>query len=266
MIIKIKKLFSQIFEILSRPEMSLLPGQLAYFFVLALVPTITIITFVASFIEVPLSELSVYYAIELPSNVFSLLEPIKINSGGVSYLIIFLVTMYISSNGMNSVIISANKMYGVKEYNFFKARIKALFMVLIIVSLFVFILVIPFFGSFIMQLLSKIIKYEFIFKIITLVRYPFLILIMYLFLKTIYILAPDKEIAPRSVNPGALLCSVGWVLSTYIYILYLTRFANYNRYYNSLGDVVALMFLIYILAYIFVIGMAINYKKENLKE
>ena len=155
MIKKVKSVFGQLFKILSRPEMSQLPGQLAYFFVLALIPTITIIAFVAGLVAVPLGKLSVYYAIEIPANLHALLEPIKIQTGSISYIIIFLVTMYISSNGMNSVIIAANKICGIKEYNFFKARIKALFMVLIIVVLFIIILVIPVFGSFIMQLLSK---------------------------------------------------------------------------------------------------------------
>lgn len=263
MIKKLKNIFNQILKILSRPEMSLLPGQLAYFFVLALVPTLTVITFVTGLIAVPLSKLSTYYAIDIPANIHALLEPIKIKSGSISYIIIFLITMYISSNGMNSVIIAANNIYEIKEYNFFKARLKALFMVLIIVILFIFILVIPVFGSFIMQLLPKIIQSEFILGVINLIKYPFLLLILYFFMKTIYMLAPDKKIPSKCATPGAMFCSIGWFVSTYIYIQYLTRFANYNKYYNSLGDVVALMFMIYILAYIFVIGMAINYKKEK---
>jgi len=263
MIVRFKNLIKEIFEILSRPEMSLLPGQLAYFFVIALVPTITIISFFAGLLEVPISQLSLYYAIELPTNAFSLLEPIKLKAGNISYIIIFIVTFYIASNGMNSVIISANNVYGIKEYNFFKARIKALIMVLIIISLFIVMLLIPIFGSFVMQLLSKIIKYKIIFNIIAFFRYPFFLLFIYIFIKTIYMMAPDKTVKSKNVVPGSIFCSIGWVASTYIYILYLTVFADYNKYYNSLGDVVALMFLIYILAYIFVIGMAINYKKET---
>ena len=41
--LKLKEFFDNFVKVMLRPEMAILPGQLAYFFVLAIVPTITLI-------------------------------------------------------------------------------------------------------------------------------------------------------------------------------------------------------------------------------
>ena len=41
---EVKEFYDNFKKVLFRPEMAILPGQLAYFFVLAIVPTITLIS------------------------------------------------------------------------------------------------------------------------------------------------------------------------------------------------------------------------------
>ena len=49
MIQKVKVWIIRIWKLITRPEMLVLPGQLAYFFLLAIVPTITLMAYGASF-------------------------------------------------------------------------------------------------------------------------------------------------------------------------------------------------------------------------
>lgn len=247
----------------TQPEMKILPGQLAFFFVLALVPTLTIISYFAKIFAVSLNELSAYYDFGSNVDFKSLLEPIEIKGNIMRILIIFIMAVYISSNGMHSLIITANKIYGIKNYNFFKARLKSLLMILIIVLLFMVVLVLPVIGNILLHILSNIPKYGVILTIIKLLRYPFLFLIIFIFIKIIYIIAPDKKINHKNVNVGATVCSLGWIIATSIYIYYIMNFANYTNYYNALADFAALMILVYILAYIFVLGLALNFSEEN---
>ena len=44
----LKEFFDNFLKVLKRPEMAILPGQLAFFFVLAIVPTITLICYGAA--------------------------------------------------------------------------------------------------------------------------------------------------------------------------------------------------------------------------
>ena len=49
---KAKRYFYDIIDAVKRPEMNILPGNLAYYIVLALIPIITIIVYVASLFSI----------------------------------------------------------------------------------------------------------------------------------------------------------------------------------------------------------------------
>ena len=57
---------------------------------------------------------------------------------------------------------------------------------------------------------------------------------------------------------GAVFTALGWILVTAIYSYYVSHFANYDIFYGSLSNLIIMMIWIYILAYILVIGIAIN--------
>jgi membrane protein len=57
---------------------------------------------------------------------------------------------------------------------------------------------------------------------------------------------------------GTIFITISWAVVTSIYSIYANNFANYNVFYSSLANVVVLMFWIYILSYLLVLGIAIN--------
>lgn len=75
-------------------------------------------------------------------------------------------------------------------------------------------------------------------------------------------MAPDKKIPSRSVNGGAIFTTLGWILITAVYSYYINTYANYSVFYGSLANIVMLMLWVYLLSYILVIGMAMNYHEE----
>jgi membrane protein len=62
----------------------------------------------------------------------------------------------------------------------------------------------------------------------------------------------------RSSLPGAALATALWFLSTLIFGLYVTRYANYTRVYGSLGAAIALMAWLYIIALSVLCGAEFN--------
>ena len=49
--LELKEFYENFKKVLFKPEMAILPGQLAYFFVLAIVPTITLISYEAALLN-----------------------------------------------------------------------------------------------------------------------------------------------------------------------------------------------------------------------
>ena len=75
-------------------------------------------------------------------------------------------------------------------------------------------------------------------------------------------MAPDKKIPSRNVNVGAIFATGGWIIITMVYSYYINNYANYSIFYGALANIVILMLWVYLLSYIFVIGLAMNYHEE----
>ncbi len=264
---KLKISIHNFVKVITKPEMEILPGHLAFSFVLSIVPTLTILTFVASFFH-----LSLDFIGEFISNAFSkdftnlLLGTSMQVHMDLNFIVTLVVGYVLASNGPASVIVSSNTIYGIKNSGFLKRRFKAFIMVLLIILLFVFLLIFGVFGNKIIEMLQLMEISQKIITNITLIvsvlKGPISWFIIFLFVKLIYTMAPDKKIQAHEVNKGAIFTSIGFVIITYIYSIYTTHFARYDVFYGNLASIVVLMIWLYLLSYIFTIGLALNYREE----
>ncbi len=67
-----------------------------------------------------------------------------------------------------------------------------------------------------------------------------------------------KDWSWRASLPGAAMATVLWLVTTLLFGLYVTRFANYSQVYGSLGAAIALLFWLYIIALSVLIGAEFN--------
>ena len=265
---KFKKYFKKFWKLLNRPEMVLLPGQLAFFLILSVVPIVTLVSYGASFLNLPVSFISNFISKSFNKTVADLVVPIV---SGVSlskrFYITLLVGYYIASNGAASIIVTSNTIYGIKNSGFFRRRFKAMIMTFFLVLLMLFILIVPVFGNKVVEMIAYVnlntrITRKIAF-IIAVLKGPIAWLIIFVFIKIIYTMAPDRKIPSSFVNKGAIFTSIGWVIATYGYSYYISNFAHYNLFYGGLSNVIILMLWVYLLAYIFTIGMALNHSEEK---
>lgn len=262
-----RNFFQRFWDAFWRPEMLILPGQIAFFLFLSLVPTITLIGYACSYLNVSNNLVQTLITNVLSAEVAELVTPIltatKITP---TFFITLGIGYFIASNGMSSIIVASNTIYGIKDSGFFKRRLKAIIMELVIVILFLFIIVFPLLSTNIINLLHYFNldaeTTSIIAKCFNLLNGPLAWLIIFFFIKTIYALAPDRKIPSRHVNSGAIFTTITWILVTEAYSYYITYYANYSLFYGSLANIVILMLWVYLLSYTFVIGMAMNYHEE----
>ena len=55
-----------------------------------------------------------------------------------------------------------------------------------------------------------------------------------------------------------MFTTITWIIATEIYSFYIGTFTNYDIFYGSISNILILLLWVYILAYIFVVGMAFN--------
>lgn len=264
----IKRFFKRFWTVINRSDMVVLPGNLAFYIVLALIPTITLITYIASTLNLSTDFIFNFLEKAFSRKMASLfLSTSTASYAGLKLTVILVFSYYISSNGMNSVIVTSNAIYGIKNGNWFKRRLKAIFMSIVFVLLIVFLLVIPIFGDRIINLIETVNLNQNVTNIIVQIynylQNPFMWILLFLFIKLIYVMAPDRYMPSYKTNYGAIFTTITWILTTMIYSYYINNFANMSALYGGLTNLCVLMIWFFLLAFFFVIGMSLNYQKEK---
>ena len=265
----LKEFFSKVFEIIKRPEMNFLPGQLAFSVLLSFVPIISLISAIGSSFGIDIELVSSFLGKIFSSVQFDLIIPsIFGQEVTIKYISVIAIMFYIASNGANSIIVASNIIYNIKQSGYFKRRMKAMIMTMLLCILYIFVLIVPLLGQKIISSFDYFDLKHIIKPIITIIRGPITWLIIYFFVKSIYVIAPDKEVPHRGINLGALFTTLFWVIATYLYSGWINNFTKYDAYYGSLSSIAILMLWLYWLSYIFVIGLSLNVKieRENLEK
>lgn len=264
---KLKRGLHSFITILKKPEMGVLPGHLAFSLMLSLVPTLTLITYVASVFHFSMDFIGDFITKAFSQDFANLLLGTNLAvSADWKFVVTLIVGYVIASNGAAALILSSNTIYGIQNDTFVKRRIKAFLMILIIILLFIFLLIFNVFGNNIIEMLDLMDLNKDIVTNVTLVisvlKGPISWFIVFIFIKILFTMAPDKGIRSHEVNKGAIFTTVGFIVVTYIYSLYATHFARYDVFYGNLASIVVLMIWLYLLSYIITIGLAFNYREE----
>jgi membrane protein len=99
--------------------------------------------------------------------------------------------------------------------------------------------------------------------IVTIARWPILALLVLLILALLYRFGPCRRAAKwRWVTPGSVFATIVWLLASAAFSYYVSNFAQYDRFYGSLGAVIILLLWLYISFYIVLLGAEINAELE----
>lgn len=258
----VKSYSKRIFDLIMKPEMKVLPGQLAYFLILSIFPLLTLIGFIISKITLLSTPfISVIQGI-FPSNITNIFLPFITDNNFSGNALIMIIGFILVSNGTHSIIVTSDEVYGIDSGSYINRRIKALFMILILLILFVFVLIVLVYGN---TIIGHIINMDMfnnirgkIYFVYVLLKWPLSFVILFWILKLLYTIAPDAQISSRFMNKGAFFTTVGWIITTFVYSYYVSNIADYSLFYGSLSGIIIMMIWIYILSFIFVMGIAIN--------
>lgn len=259
----VKKVYKRILKAIRTPEMTILPGNIAYFFFMSVIPMITLFGLMGAMLPVDIDDVLSTMRDILPKDVYNIIVPFFTNSKwslGISFTTF--LAFFLASNAPYSIIVASNTLYKFENVSEIKRRIKALLMTFVLYILMFFIIIVLAFGDSILNLILNLKVFDGMTQntviIVSLIKWPTSIFLIYLMIKLVYAMAPDKRIPSKYVEKGALFTTVLWITATWIFSFYTNYVANYDMFYGSLSGIIVLLLYIYILAYIMVVGIAIN--------
>ncbi len=265
---KAKKILNGFLGILNKPEMQILPGQIAFYFIMSIVPIAAIGAILTSLITKNFDFIDRITSV-LPNVLGNILTSFTtdIKFHGVAFVLI--LYLLLGSNAPTSIITASNMLYDIKQPSYIKLKLKSFLMTFMIVILLLFVVFIPLLGDTIVKYSIEILNAKFLYNyklIYIVVKVLASFLIMYFIIKLIYTTAPSKKIDRKTTSKGAIFTTIGWVTATYIFAFYITKIASYDVLYGNFANILILLLWVYILAYLFVVGIALNvdnYQKQG---
>lgn len=259
-----RKFIRRAINIIKRPYMRILPGQLAFFAIMSLTPLIALVGTIANYFSLSIEPVKNITSSILPIDPTILFTSSALNGEGLNFnIIVFFISAFLlASNGTYALIITANEIYNKEEETMIRKRIKAILMTFVLVGILFFLLTITVFGNLFFQVLEKYSTNKEL--VLTLsncydyLKVPLSIILIYFNVKQLYKMAPTSKISTNLSKYAAIFTTIVWIIGTEIYSVYVKFFANYNLFYGSISNIIILMVWIYFLSYVFVLGMALS--------
>ena len=241
-------------------------AAIAYFLLFSIFPAAIFLISLIPYLPIPHLQqaiMDLLYQV-LPEQSAKLLEGTVLNAiankkGGVLTFGFFLM-LWSASAGIFSAIEQMNITYDRKEHRpFWKVRLTALFLLLIIFFLIVGSLSLVIFGGVLQSGLARLIGWSTPLLIFfAVLRWMILAAFLILGLELTFYLGPDVPHRFRFISYGSLTGAILIAFASLGFQLYITHFRDYSATYGSLGAVIILMFWLYLVSTALLTGSEIN--------
>jgi membrane protein len=246
-------------------------AALSYYFVFALFPALLFLTTLLGLLPLPglVERLLDYAGQALPPDAASMLEKtlgeIQRGARGGLLSIGVLMALWAGSAGMGSIMTALNVAYDVDDPRpWWKRRLVAVALTLgfslFILGALVLLVFGPLLGSALARGLGLGTAFTAAWNILSL---PVVIVFVLVGLTLVYYLAPAVKQHWRWVTPGSAVALALWLAMSLGLRIYVTRFANYNATYGSIGSVILLMLWLYLTGLVLLLGAEVNAEIEH---
>ena len=254
---KIKQYIKRVIKLVRLDEMRILPGHLAFYFLFLIIPICSFIGMLASVYSLDMNAILFQ---NIPLAALTIIED-AMHPNPYNVVIFFFLSLWLSSKGCKAIIVCCNLLFKIKDKDSLKLQIKSLLMVFVLFVLISFVFLVPLFGDRIIHFLTSNLTEKGIVvikKVYSLLNYPVSLILMFGLIKTLYYMAPSRKIPNKYMNKGAIFTTLTWFFLSKGYSYYLNHFNNYNLYYGNLSNLLILLLWVYLLAYLYIIGMSLN--------
>lgn len=242
-----------------------------FFIILSLFPALVLVLSLLRYTGLQVSSLVEVLASIIPAALMPTMENLVLstyeNSSAGLVGISALTAIWSASKGVNGLLTGLNTVYGVAEdRGWLRTRLVSVFYTFLFLGLLFLTLTIHVFGGTIVQLLP--VTQSKLFRILDrIVDFRFLLLLV---LQTavfmlIFAFLPNGRNRIRDTIPGAILASLGWLVISNLFSIYVERFASLSNIYGSVYAIALSMLWLYLCLMLIFYSAAFNQYLEEHK-
>lgn len=248
----------------------------AYYLLLSLFPLLIAVGNILPYLHINPNSVLPYIAEAIPASIYDDLESsiqalLTQRSGGLLSLSA-LATLWSSSQSINALQGAMNKAFGVEaRKNFIVVRLLSIFVIILLLIALVGVVIVLGLGKMILDSIQPIFLFstDFIDTFQTL-KWPITSFVLLVIMCLIYKVVPNTKVTFISIIPGAIVSTVGWMLLSQVFGLYLSYFSSKIASYQIIGSFIVLILWLNFASIIIVLGGVINatvndYRHKNAK-
>ncbi|AOF49383.1 YihY/virulence factor BrkB family protein [Tetragenococcus halophilus] len=240
----------------------------AYYLLLSLFPLLITVGNILPFLSIDPSSVLPYIQEIMPSTIYQFLGPaikdLLTQSSGGLLSISAITTIWSASKSINALQKAMNKSLGVEQRTGIVARILSVLVLILFLFAMVALSLIIGAGQVLLDAIQPIfaIPDSFV-NIFQTVKWPLTFVALFLLMAIIYWMIPNVKMKLRSVLPGAIFATIGWLLLSQVFGLYARYFATTVSGYQIIGSFVVLMLWLNFAAMIIILGSVLNASMEE---
>ena len=249
---------------LHRLRIPLYAANACYFMVLAVFPALLLLLGLLRYTPLEVERLGEMLQGLLPEAFLENAEELILltydNTSGAALGLSALTGLWSASRGLYGVLTGLNGVYGVEESRgYIRTRLISLVYTFAFLLVLVLTLALHVFGTGLLALLERA-SHPFLRFLVDVIDFRFFLL---LFLQTgiftaMFVVLPNRHNTPAESLPGALLASIGWLVFSNLYSVYVEHFARLTNVYGSVYAVALSMLWLYCCMSIVFYGGALN--------
>lgn len=242
-------------------------SAIAFSFFIALFPAIIFLFTLIPYIPIDNFQNELFLLIRdmVPENVFLSIEEtvddiLTQQRGGLLSLGFFMALIF-STNGFASMMGAFDaSLHSFERRTWLGQRVIALLLLAIVSVLITLSIALITYGQHFINFLvaNEYLRDHFTFYLLTVGKWFVILFLLFIAISFLYYLAPAKKTKWRFISAGSTLATVLSVITFVGFSYYINNFGQYNKLYGSIGTLLVVMLLMYILALILLVGFELN--------
>lgn len=263
---KIKELYDDIMELteeITKDHVGAYAAQTAFFFMLCMIPIILLLLTMVQYTPVTKADVMTAVIQVFPSSVDSLITSIVnqvYNQSSGIIPITIVVALWSAGKGVLAMSSGLNCVYNCRETrNYFFLRIRATVYTVMFILVIIFLLVLSVFGNSLNIFIAEHVPFlrnmaDWLIRARNIIT-P---IVMIIFLLLIYKFLPNRRDMYRRQLPGAVFSTLGWMVISWVFSVYVDVFQGFSSMYGSLTTIMLIMMWMYFCMYCILIGGELN--------
>ncbi len=180
---------------------------------------------------------------------------------------VFFLSLFLAANGVNAIFSGFEYSFHVTiNRSFFKQYLIALVVSVFLALLLLITVGVILYGEYAINSLkgNEYIQNDLFW--ISALQLTVFVVMVYIIIATLYYYGTKEGKESKFFSIGALVTTLLFIVTTYLFGIYINNFSNYNELYGSIGALLIMMLYIWINANLLLLGFELNISLQRLKD